>query len=925
MGRFKRFLMNCCLGLSLSLLAALSVHGQDSFPSAPITDDQGGPTLIVGSAISADDVPAPRVVALIDQGPHLLGLDDEWVSESGQILGRFTSPASTSPFSYTVSLPIMPTGIKVDVDNDGENDAGVQIYRLVIGEDLIGDSYLQFMEQDAALASTTVDPFTGNTLAGTLLVFAEDDEQGFPTGSGADGIFFSADDPIGGLPAGYTLVTVGAEEVTLDRPRTAVMDVVSAPSGMTMDLSEDEIEVSFESLIDLLAERYAYSDLRGLDWEELRSTYQPAVSAAADEDDLAAYFLVLHELAQSIVDFQVQAIPGRQPDSDVAEVYANLLARKQANVGLRPVELDDGRVIVSEVVPQSPADRAGITVGAELLAVDGLPMDEAIAAATYVGFPGSSQGRRLMQIDNLLKFATGDEVTIDYRLSGSDELLTSALTAGSYRLGPSFTVAQNPMPAAYRFLNSYGYLAIPAFARQAAALAVVEDFLKQANRRAVDSLLIDLRGNPGGSISMMNLLAAYLFSAQRPLHLDGIDSYRYDAASGNYIQLPGRVAPIHAPDSSAHYDGSVALLVDNGCGGACEAMAELLQRTGRVSVVGQYGTAGGAGAITQVNLPGGIVFSYTSARELLAGTNESPIEGQGVEPDVRVPVSEVTELAKLERQDPVLDAAIAHLNDQQLVPVEVEFPRVGVASLGPQGWRLDEQSGQLGRADGTGILIFTERDDDVDGAVQALVERLDGSGEYRDEATLGERVWRFYDGSLFGRNATIAGSTIDATTYLVTLFLGDPDQVELLEREVLAPMLENFRLIQPADRTAPAAATGDATPLGDVSIEFRLGDQTAEDDLLPYTVGASDTTVYLGAEPVLTNEDVDLAEIIEGSDGSQLHMVLNDAGRRKLAEVTGNNLGKILALLLDGQVVAAPVIQEVIESGELVVPGALPE
>ncbi|MGH1420774.1 MAG: SecDF P1 head subdomain-containing protein [Hyphomonas sp.] len=54
-----------------------------------------------------------------------------------------------------------------------------------------------------------------------------------------------------------------------------------------------------------------------------------------------------------------------------------------------------------------------------------------------------------------------------------------------------------------------------------------------------------------------------------------------------------------------------------------------------------------------------------------------------------------------------------------------------------------------------------------------------------------------------------------------------------------------------------------------------------------------------------------------------LSMSLDDAGKQKLETVTGENLGEAMALNIDGEVVSAPVVQEVIRGGELMVSGAL--
>lgn len=54
---------------------------------------------------------------------------------------------------------------------------------------------------------------------------------------------------------------------------------------------------SYHALIDLLAARYAYTDLRGLDWSTIRATWLPRVEAADAADDLTAYYAAISALA----------------------------------------------------------------------------------------------------------------------------------------------------------------------------------------------------------------------------------------------------------------------------------------------------------------------------------------------------------------------------------------------------------------------------------------------------------------------------------------------------------------------------------------------------------------------------------------------------------------------------------------------------
>ena len=92
----------------------------------------------------------------------------------------------------------MPAAIPVDLDNDGKNDMGVQIFRLTLVSNLNGGSHLEQLDQWRYLNSYQFDD-AGQITEGAFLVYAPDDQQGFPSGVGADGLIFTADDNLTGI------------------------------------------------------------------------------------------------------------------------------------------------------------------------------------------------------------------------------------------------------------------------------------------------------------------------------------------------------------------------------------------------------------------------------------------------------------------------------------------------------------------------------------------------------------------------------------------------------------------------------------------------------------------------------------------------------------------------------------------------------
>ncbi|MEP7379900.1 MAG: S41 family peptidase, partial [Chloroflexota bacterium] len=97
-------------------------------------------------------------------------------------------------------------------------------------------------------------------------------------------------------------------------------------------------------------------------------------------------------------------------------------------------------------------------------------------------------------------------------------------------------------------------------------------------------------------------------------------------------------------------------LVGPGCASACEFFSYNMTLEDRAFIVGQYSTEGAGGSVQQFIMPEGIAVQFTIGRAVDADGNVH-IEGKGVAPTLRVPVTVATIQTKANGGDPVLDAA----------------------------------------------------------------------------------------------------------------------------------------------------------------------------------------------------------------------------------------------------------------------------
>lgn len=96
-----------------------------------------------------------------------------------------------------------------------------------------------------------------------------------------------------------------------------------------------------------------------------------------------------------------------------------------------------------------------------------------------------------------------------------------------------------------------------------------------------------------------------------------------------------------------------------------------------------------------------------------------------------------------------------------------------------------------------------------------------------------------------------------------------------------------------------------------VRFEVRLAEGSPSAGLRETRISGSDRVVYVHQEIILTNSDIAQSQIIQGDGplGFGISVEFNAAGTQKMRRATVNHIDKPIALLIDGDVVAAPVLR----------------
>jgi preprotein translocase subunit SecD len=99
------------------------------------------------------------------------------------------------------------------------------------------------------------------------------------------------------------------------------------------------------------------------------------------------------------------------------------------------------------------------------------------------------------------------------------------------------------------------------------------------------------------------------------------------------------------------------------------------------------------------------------------------------------------------------------------------------------------------------------------------------------------------------------------------------------------------------------------------AIAFHLASPQEQPGWMQLTDDAG-TPLFISLAPFLTDADVRSAAAFHGRSGSFVQLQLSGIGGQRLQEITRDNVGKRIAILVDGQLVASPLIRDEIAGGK---------
>jgi len=292
------------------------------------------------------------------------------------------------------------------------------------------------------------------------------------------------------------------------------------------------------------------------------------------------------------------------------------------------VALRGGGVFLGDIFPGGGAEAAGLHAGDELLRIDDEPVE----------------GTDLKGVSKALRGKSGTRVTLLVRPGGEGEPRPVTVERSRVRVPAVRGVAMLPEDP------GTGYLRLASF--KSGSAKELRKAIGGLADRGAERIVLDLRGNPGGSL------------------LEAIGTAGVFLEDGRVIETRGRtlgstwtydVSPLARPA----WSGPLAVLVDKGTASAAEVLAAALARRDRAVLVGTR-TYGKGAAQLYLGIAGAeSAVSVTVAR--VYGPDDVCIEGVGLAPDeaVEPPAEAPGDTA----DDPVVRAALDALRATPTSPV----------------------------------------------------------------------------------------------------------------------------------------------------------------------------------------------------------------------------------------------------------------
>ncbi|BAY12914.1 carboxyl-terminal processing protease CtpB [Calothrix sp. NIES-2098] len=404
---------------------------------------------------------------------------------------------------------------------------------------------------------------------------------------------------------------------------------------------QDSPKALVDQVWQLVNREYVDGKFNQQDWQATRQSLLSKNYASKEEA-----YVAIREALQTLGDPYTRFMDPKQYEALTSQTSGEV-----SGIGIR-MELNDKtkRLTVVEAIENSPAIKAGIKAGDEILAIDGKP----------------TQQMKVDDASKLIRGKAGTVITLRLGRTGQS-IFDLKLTRATIEVPTvRYTLKQEGN-------RRVGYIRLREFSSHAADQ--MRRAIRDLNNQKVNAYVLDLRGNPGG------LLQASIEIARMWLDNGGIVR-TVDRQGGSEDTKANRTALTNLP---------LAVLVDGNSASASEILTGALKDNKRAVVVGSQ-TFGKALVQSVHELSDGSGLAVTIAHYYTPkGTD---INHKGITPDIKQELTEAQERQLASnpdlvgtQNDPQYARAIAVLSNTNFAQPPVSQP-AGAMSIRARDLKL---------------------------------------------------------------------------------------------------------------------------------------------------------------------------------------------------------------------------------------------
>lgn len=370
-------------------------------------------------------------------------------------------------------------------------------------------------------------------------------------------------------------------------------------------------------------------------------------------------------------------------DQEAAKQFEQALDSSFEGIGAE-ISIEEDKMIIVSPIKGSPAEKAGIKAQDQIISING----------------ENVEGKDLNDVIGQIRGEKGSKVELEIKRATVDKPLKMEIVRDEV---PQITVYSDIKKDGG---EKIGYIEITSFSKDTAS--EFEKELNKLEKNGISSLILDVRGNPGGLLTSVNAIVEQFLTNKKP-----------------YVQVENRNGDREQfySDLKKQKEYPVVVLIDNGSASASEILAAALKEGAGYPLIGE--NSFGKGTVQQpILMDDGSEIKLTVSKWLTPDGNW--IHKQGIKPTIDVEQTDLYHTHPLQ----IVDSLKLEDNDEQ-----VQYAQEILTSL---GFTTDRQDGYYSPQTEVAVRAFQSKNalevtGVIDGKTAAKLEEAVRTEKQKDE------------------------------------------------------------------------------------------------------------------------------------------------------------------------------------------------